>query len=81
VAPLVCFLCSDDAGHISGKVFGVQGDSVELYQPYTSVAEITAGGHRWDPADLAGRVDELFAAAGTQAGPENMMARMRYAIL
>ncbi|MCP2260516.1 NAD(P)-dependent dehydrogenase, short-chain alcohol dehydrogenase family [Streptoalloteichus tenebrarius] len=81
IAPLVAFLCSDAAGHISGKVFGVQGDSVEIYQPFTSAAEITAGGRRWDPAELAGRIDELFAASGIQAGPENMMARMRYGIL
>ena len=40
VAPLVAYLCSDAAGDISGKVFGVQGDAVELYQPFTSV-----GGH------------------------------------
>jgi NAD(P)-dependent dehydrogenase (short-subunit alcohol dehydrogenase family) len=81
IAPLVAFLCSDAAGHISGKVFGVQGDSVELYQPFTSVAEVKAGGTRWDPDALAGRIDELFREAGTQAGPENMMARMRYGIL
>lgn len=81
IAPLVAFLCSDAAAHISGKVFGVQGDSVELYQPFTSVAEVRGGGARWDPAELAGRVDELFRGSGIQAGPENMMARMRYGIL
>lgn len=90
IAPLVAFLCSDAAGHISGKVFGVQGDSVEIYQPFTSVAEVKAcspagaehgGCQRWDPAELAGRIDELFTASGIQPGPENMMARMRYGIL
>ncbi len=81
IAPLVAYLCSADSGHISGKVFGVQGDSIELYQPFTSVAEITAGNRRWRPSELDGRIDDLFSDACVQAGPENMMARMRYGIL
>ncbi|TCK27422.1 SDR family NAD(P)-dependent oxidoreductase [Pseudonocardia endophytica] len=81
VAPLVSYLCSDESSHISGKVFGVQGDSVEIFQPWTSVAEVKGDGKRWDPSVLAGRIDELFGSSGIQAGPENMMARMRYQIL
>jgi NAD(P)-dependent dehydrogenase (short-subunit alcohol dehydrogenase family) len=81
VAPLVAYLCSDESSHISGKVFGVQGDSVEIFQPFTSVAEVTNGGRRWDPAELAGQIDGLFTASGIQPGPENMMDRMRYKIL
>ncbi|MCU1626833.1 MAG: 3-oxoacyl-(acyl-carrier-protein) reductase [Pseudonocardia sp.] len=81
VAPLVAYLCSDESSHISGKVFGVQGDSVEIFQPFTSVAEVTNGGRRWDPSELAGQIDGLFTASGIQPGPENMMDRMRYKIL
>ncbi|MGH2740072.1 MAG: SDR family NAD(P)-dependent oxidoreductase, partial [Actinomycetota bacterium] len=35
VAPLVVYLCSDEAAHISGQVFGVQGGQVQLYQGWT----------------------------------------------
>jgi NAD(P)-dependent dehydrogenase (short-subunit alcohol dehydrogenase family) len=81
VAPLVAFLCSDASAHISGKVFGVQGDSIEIFQPVTSVAEITNGGKRWDPEDIPARIDELFSGTGVDAAAENMMQRMRYQIL
>jgi NAD(P)-dependent dehydrogenase (short-subunit alcohol dehydrogenase family) len=81
VAPFVAYLVSDASAHISGKVFGVQGDSVELYQPFTSVAEIRGDGVRWDPEQLAGKVDALFADAGIDPAPENMMARSRHQIV
>jgi NAD(P)-dependent dehydrogenase (short-subunit alcohol dehydrogenase family) len=78
VAPMVVFLCSDASSHISGKVFGVQGDTVEIYRPYTSAATIDNGGKRWDPADLASAVEDLFATAGVYHGAENMMAKLRF---
>ena len=80
VAPLVAFLCSDAAAHISGKIFGVQGDTVELYRPATSVAVIDNGKTRWDADVLASRIDELFQTSGIVPGPENMMAKLRYSM-
>jgi hypothetical protein len=78
VAPLVAFLVSDASAHISGKVFGVQGNAVELYRPWTSAAAIENEGGRWDPEVLAGRVDTLFAEAGINPAAENGMSRLRY---
>jgi len=80
VAPMVAYLCSEASGHISGKVFGVQGDAVEIYRPYTSAAVIENGLRRWTAAGLAGRVDELFEASGIAAEAENMMAKLRYSM-
>jgi NAD(P)-dependent dehydrogenase (short-subunit alcohol dehydrogenase family) len=80
VAPMVAFLCSSASAHISGKVFGVQGDTVELYRPWTSVAVIDNGGRRWGADQLPARVHELFAASGIVAGPENAMAKLRFSM-
>jgi NAD(P)-dependent dehydrogenase (short-subunit alcohol dehydrogenase family) len=78
VAPLVAYLCSDAAGTISGKVFGVQGDAVELYQPFTSVAVIQNHDTRFTPEGIAARAHELFEASGINPGVENMMAKLRF---
>jgi NAD(P)-dependent dehydrogenase (short-subunit alcohol dehydrogenase family) len=78
VAPFVAFLCSDASAHISGKVFGVQGDTVELYRPYTSEAVIENGGSRWDPEVFADKVGALFEQTGINPAAENGMKRLRY---
>jgi len=78
VAPLVAYLCSDAAGTISGKVFGVQGDAVELYQPFTSVAVIQNHDMRWTPEGIAARAHELFAESGISTEVENMMGKLRF---
>lgn len=80
VAPLVVYLCSAASDHISGKVFGVQGDAVEIYRPWTSAAAIENGGKRWQLGELASRVEDLFADAGMHHGAEKMMARLRYSM-
>jgi len=80
VAPFVAYLCSDASSHISGKVFGVQGDTVELYRPYTSEAFLQKGGARWTAQELVERVGELFEAAGMDPAAENGMARLRFSM-
>lgn len=81
IAPIVAFLCSSAAGKISGKVFGVQGDVVELYEPFRSVAFVRNGDRRWTPEELAERMPQLFAEAGRKPEVENMMARLRFSMI
>lgn len=81
VAPFVAFLCSAESGHISGKVFGVLGDAVELYRPFTSAAVIENGRRRWEPDSLADRVSELFDATGITPGPSHPMDARRYKMI
>ena len=80
VAPLVAYLCSDASAHVSGKVFGIQGDAVELYQPWTSVAVVENDHQRWTTSGLVDRIDELFVEGGIEPGPQNGMARLRYSM-
>jgi NAD(P)-dependent dehydrogenase (short-subunit alcohol dehydrogenase family) len=78
VAPFVTFLCSDASSHISGKVFGVQGDTVELYRPWTSEAVVENGGSRWTAEQVGARVQELFDATGVEPAAQNGMERLRF---
>jgi NAD(P)-dependent dehydrogenase (short-subunit alcohol dehydrogenase family) len=57
-APMVVWLASDEALHISGQVFRAVGDSITHYRGWTLGAEITAGKQpqRWDPAKIGDAV-------------------------
>ncbi len=65
IAPMVAYLASDDAAHITGQVFGVQGGLIQLYQGWTPVAEITKDA-RFTAAEIAARSGELFREHPTE---------------
>jgi NAD(P)-dependent dehydrogenase (short-subunit alcohol dehydrogenase family) len=74
IAPLVAYLCTDRAAHISGQVFGITGGLVQLYQGWTPVAEVEKGG-RWKVDELADRVEELFGDRPTIYRPDRSPLR------
>lgn len=60
VSPLIAFLASDAAAHISGQVFVVMGGMVQLARVWEAGPSIDKGA-RWTVGELAGEIDKLFA--------------------
>jgi NAD(P)-dependent dehydrogenase (short-subunit alcohol dehydrogenase family) len=60
-SPLVAWLASPAAAHVSGQVLAVLGDRVELIGPMERVASVEAGGQRWTADALAVAAPSLFS--------------------
>ncbi|HLX88283.1 MAG TPA: SDR family NAD(P)-dependent oxidoreductase [Acidimicrobiales bacterium] len=72
-APMVAWLASDEALHVTGQVFRAVGHTITHYKPWSLGATIeTKGGPaRWEPADIGAAVNaQIFGsrAAGLQMG-------------
>jgi NAD(P)-dependent dehydrogenase (short-subunit alcohol dehydrogenase family) len=60
VAPLVAYLASDDAAHVSGQVILLIGSRLELWKGWEPVAGLDHDG-RWTIDDIASSLDGFFA--------------------
>ena len=52
IAPLVCYLAGDAAGHISGSVFNVGGNGIGLYSEPEIIRNIIKQGDPWTVEEL-----------------------------
>jgi NAD(P)-dependent dehydrogenase (short-subunit alcohol dehydrogenase family) len=62
IAPLVVWLASAAARHVSGRVFELKGGEITLYDGHRPGPRIDKGA-RWDPAELSAVVSDLLARA------------------
>ncbi len=60
VAPLVCWLGSDQSAHVTGRVFEIDGGQLTLMDGFRH-GPMQDKGDRWDPAELGAVVDGLTA--------------------
>jgi NAD(P)-dependent dehydrogenase (short-subunit alcohol dehydrogenase family) len=66
IAPLVAWLASPEASHVTGRVFNVRGGRIGVAQGWHSGPAVERE-QRWNPADLGPVVTDLIARAATRA--------------
>ncbi|HUY63999.1 MAG TPA: SDR family oxidoreductase [Acidimicrobiales bacterium] len=72
-APMVAWLASDEAQHVTGQVFRAVGHRITHYKPWSLgvTVETKGGPARWEPSDIGAAVNaQVFGsrAAGLQMG-------------
>lgn len=55
-SPVVAWLASDEAGHVSGQVIRAMGEHLHLMQGWSESRTISNGGSRWDATALGRRL-------------------------
>ena len=65
ISPVVAWLASPEAGHISAKVFACYAGELDLQTPIECEVNISNGEHAWTVEDLTARAGELFVNGRT----------------
>ena len=60
ISPVVAWLASPHAGHVSAKVFACYAGDIEIQTPIESEVHLSNGERAWTVEDLAARAGELF---------------------
>ena len=69
VAPMVAWLCSDEAKDITGQIFSVHGERIQLVQGFRPVTEIKPGGVDWTIDAIRAQRDALLGGRDTGVPP------------
>lgn len=51
-SPVVAWLASPEAGHVSGQVIRALGENIQLLKAWSPVSSVSNGGQRWDATKL-----------------------------
>jgi NAD(P)-dependent dehydrogenase (short-subunit alcohol dehydrogenase family) len=66
VAPLVVWLGSSESGHVTGRMFEIEGGKVSVADGWQH-GDVVDKGARWEPGELGPVVDQLLAKAPAPA--------------
>jgi hypothetical protein len=69
VAPLVVWLCTDLAAGVSGQVFAVSGQRIQLLQGWHPVTQLDAAGQNWSIDRIESMRADLLGGRDTGVPP------------
>lgn len=69
IAPVAVFLASPLARSVTGRVFGVQGQRIHVYEVKTNDGVEKPGTELWTPAEIAAQLERITTFATASAAP------------